>query len=217
MMTAAGPIDIEDGIRVRFNMNPVGGNFHVGDYWVFAARTADASVEILTQAPPRGIIHHYAQLAAITGLGGANVVSDCRPQHHDCACCCVITVSPPGDPTGDFHSLAAAVAALPGPGVPVLICLTRGEHPIAAPINLDRPFVTIKGCGTETIVRPRGGFINMNAEFQFLEDFAIQAETVDPLIGFFSHDQAMRRLWARNSGPGPIAVARRACSPSRNV
>jgi hypothetical protein len=214
MMTAPGPIDIEDGIRVRFNMTPVGGSFHVGDYWMFAARTADASVEILTQAPPRGIIHHYAQLAAITGLGGANIVSDCRPPHHDCACCCVINVAPPGDPVGDFHSLADAIAALPGlpinPAAPVLICLTAGEHPIAAPINLDRPFVTIRGCGMETIVRPRTGFINMNAEFQYLENFVIRAESAAPLIGFFSHDQGMTQIWAHNNGPGPIAIARRA-------
>ena len=33
-----------------------------GDYWVFAARTADASVELLDRAPPRGIHHHYARL-----------------------------------------------------------------------------------------------------------------------------------------------------------
>jgi hypothetical protein len=214
MLTAPGPIDIEDGIRVRFDMDPVGGSFHVGDYWVFAARTADASVEILTKAPPRGIIHHYTQLAAITGLGGVNIVSDCRPQHHDCACCCVITVSPKGDPSGDFNSLAVAVAALPGlpldPAAPVLICLTKGEHLVPKPIDLDRPFVTIQGCGRETIVRPRSGLISLNAESQYLEDFAIQAESVDPLIGFFAKNQGMTRIWTVNNGLGPIVIAQRA-------
>ncbi len=45
MLTAAGPIDDRGRHRVRFDMDPVAGSFHVGDYWVFAARTADASVE----------------------------------------------------------------------------------------------------------------------------------------------------------------------------
>ncbi|MGH6967424.1 MAG: DUF6519 domain-containing protein, partial [Phenylobacterium sp.] len=215
MLTAPGPIDIEDGIRVRFTMDPVGGSFHVGDYWVFAARTADASVEILTAAPPRGIIHHYAQLAAITGLGGVNIVSDCRPPPpEDCACCCVVTVAPPGDPGGDFHSLADAVAALPGlpinPAAPVMICLLRGEHPVPVPITLSRPFVTIQGCGLETIVRPRSAFISMEAEGQVLEDFAILAESARPLITMISRNQRLSRLWVRNTGPGAMVNSFRA-------
>ncbi|MGH2397808.1 MAG: DUF6519 domain-containing protein, partial [bacterium] len=54
---AAGPIDIEDGIQVSFSLDPASGNFRIGDYWVFAARTADGSVEILQDVPPRGILH----------------------------------------------------------------------------------------------------------------------------------------------------------------
>lgn len=214
MLTAAGPIDIEDGIRVRFDMAPAGGSFHVDDYWVFAARTADASVEILTRAPPRGTIHHYAQLAAITGLGGASIVSDCRPPPHACACCCVVTVAPKGDPSGDFHSLADAIAALPGlplnPAAPILICLTKGEHIVPVPIVLSRPFVTIQGCGRETIVRPRRAFITLAAESQFLEDFDVRAESPDPLITFEAQTQGMTRIHARNTGPGTVVLARRA-------
>ena len=41
---------------------PAPKGFRAGDYWVFAARTADASVELLDRAPPRGIHHHYARL-----------------------------------------------------------------------------------------------------------------------------------------------------------
>src|SRR5271167_4572767 len=50
----AGPIDIEQGIQVSFSADPTGGNFKIGDYWIFAARTFDASVEPLVNAPPRG-------------------------------------------------------------------------------------------------------------------------------------------------------------------
>src|SRR5215217_6505924 len=61
MTTATGPISLEDGIQARFS----GGNFKVGDHWVFAARTATGDVERLTDAPPRGIEHHYCRLALV--------------------------------------------------------------------------------------------------------------------------------------------------------
>ena len=48
---------LENGVTVSFKS--AGGNgFRAGDFWVFAARTADASIETLTKAPPRGIQHH---------------------------------------------------------------------------------------------------------------------------------------------------------------
>ena len=69
------PVVLEDGIQVTFSTEPAGGRFHVGDYWVFAARTADRSVETLDHAPPRGIHHHYGWLALITPKASP---SDCR-------------------------------------------------------------------------------------------------------------------------------------------
>ncbi|MCI0347567.1 MAG: DUF6519 domain-containing protein, partial [Chloroflexi bacterium] len=111
--TAAGPIGLEDGIEVSFATDPVAGSFRVGDYWVFAARTADASVEILTAAPPRGILHHYVQLAAISGLGGPDPdVLDCRPRPEDGrdrCCCCLVSVGARGDDRADFTSLSGSI------------------------------------------------------------------------------------------------------------
>src|SRR5262249_30142351 len=49
------PLILEDGVQVTFSVDPAGGEFRTGDYWVFAARTADGTVEPLTAAPPRGI------------------------------------------------------------------------------------------------------------------------------------------------------------------
>ena len=66
---------LEDGVEVTFNTSPDGGAFRSGDYWIFAARTADASVEELEAAPPRGVHHHYCRLAVVTF---PNVVLDCR-------------------------------------------------------------------------------------------------------------------------------------------
>ena len=45
---------VEDGIQVTLSVDPAGGDFRTGDYWVFAARTVDASVDELVEAPPRG-------------------------------------------------------------------------------------------------------------------------------------------------------------------
>ena len=79
--TAAGPLELEDGVQVRFG----GHDFRSGDYWVFAARTSGGTVEVLEEAPPRGVRHRYAPLARIrwedTGDGtlGATILEDCRP------------------------------------------------------------------------------------------------------------------------------------------
>jgi len=73
--SAGTAVSLEDGIQVTFSTTPAGGNLRVGDYWSFAARTADASVESLDHAPPRGIHHHYGRLAIVTFPG---TVSDCR-------------------------------------------------------------------------------------------------------------------------------------------
>ena len=73
---AGTAIVLEDGVQVSFDADPAGGSFHVGDYWVFAARTADASVEQLVDEPPRGVTHHYCRLGIVTFPGGP--VIDCR-------------------------------------------------------------------------------------------------------------------------------------------
>ena len=59
---------------------PLHGTFRTGDYWVFATRTADASVERLEQAPPRGIHHHYCRLALlrVESNGQVTGIEDCR-------------------------------------------------------------------------------------------------------------------------------------------
>lgn len=78
-------VTLEDGIQVSFSIDPAGkdGEFHVGDYWVFAASTADASVEELKSAPPSGNHHHhhhhYCRLALAEFDGTRwNVLTDCR-------------------------------------------------------------------------------------------------------------------------------------------
>jgi hypothetical protein len=57
------PIVLEDGVIVGFDLASTKSVFKTGDYWVTPARTADRSIAPLKDAPPRGIHHHYAELA----------------------------------------------------------------------------------------------------------------------------------------------------------
>ncbi len=82
----ATPVMLEDGIQVSFSTEFKKGEFHVGDYWVFAARTADASIEALENTPARGIHHHFGRLALAQFDGEKwTILSDCRdlfpPRH----------------------------------------------------------------------------------------------------------------------------------------
>jgi hypothetical protein len=70
---------LENGITVAFSSNPVNGPIYTGDYWIFAARTADGSVETLNQAYPRGIQHHFCRLGIINFSARPWTVQDCRP------------------------------------------------------------------------------------------------------------------------------------------
>ena len=71
----AGAVELEDGVEVRFETAGQGG-FRAGDHWLFAARTADGSVQRLEASPSRGGFRHLCRLAVV-GPGGA--VEDCRP------------------------------------------------------------------------------------------------------------------------------------------
>ncbi|BCH26312.1 DUF6519 domain-containing protein [Mesorhizobium sp. L-8-3] len=149
--TGAGPIAIEAGIEVTFSVDPAGGSFRIGDYWVFWARTATAEIEILDAAPPRGIEHRYLQLAAISGLGGANpAVIDCRPPppvQGQGDCCCTIIVRPGED-------IQAGIDALPDQGG--CVCLKTGLHLVREPLRIARGSIVLKAESPGTTVRSAG-------------------------------------------------------------
>ncbi len=146
LTTGAGPIPIEEGIEVEFSAVPVGGTFRPGDYWVTWARTATARIDEFTNAPPRGIVHHYVQLAAINGLGGgAPTITDCRPppqQRGDC--CCTIIVRP-------GESIQAGIDALPAQGG--CVCLKTGLHVIREPLRIARGSIVLEAESPGTTVR----------------------------------------------------------------
>ncbi len=86
-------IILEDGVQITFD-TPTNGIYRVGDFWCFAARTADASVEKLVEASPRGIHHHYCRLAIVTF---PNPPTDCRhlwpPPFGEAGCDCSVCVT----------------------------------------------------------------------------------------------------------------------------
>jgi len=145
-------VTLNDGVEVSFGIDPAGGRFRVGDYWVFTARTIGREVQALVQAPPLGIHHHYCRLAVVdAGPGGwiAPIVEDCRPKppvDGDSAGCCTIIVHP-------GESIQNAIDALPKAGG--CVCLKSGRHPVRAPIRIQRDNVSLHGESMGAIVEGR--------------------------------------------------------------
>jgi Family of unknown function (DUF6519) len=140
---------LENGVSVAFDVAEAGGAFHVGDWWVFAARAADASLEILDHAPPRGIHHHYGKLGTISGGAIPAVLGDCRlpwPPMVQAAsgtdCACTVCVA-----QGD--NLQTAIDSLPAQGGQ--LCLAAGTWLLAAPVLVrSRKRIVISGAGPAT-------------------------------------------------------------------
>ena len=142
---------LESGIIVSFDESTPGGAFLTRDFWNFAARTADGSVEILHKAPPRGLHHHYARLAIVTFPSSA---TDCRTPWHpgtgsqqECGCCCTCTVGDGVDSVGQFTSINAAISALPDSGGEV--CILPGRY-VENVFIQGKHDIVLRGCGWQT-------------------------------------------------------------------
>jgi putative cofactor-binding repeat protein len=139
MTIAAGPVALEQGIEVVFSLASPGAQYRAGDYWVFAARTADASVEVLTQAPPKGPIHRHAQLAAFSSVAAGDTPSDCRtlwpPLTQGGGDGCCTEVVRPGE------DVQAAIDRLPPAGG--CVCLKAGVHELRDVLRIARPRVSL--------------------------------------------------------------------------
>jgi hypothetical protein len=143
-ITAPGRFVLEHGVLVELSLAPAGGTFRTGDYWVFAARTVDASVEELEQAPPKGIHHHYCRLAIVTF---PNPPMDCRvlwpPELEARGCGCTECVTAESHNSGAF-TIQAAIDRVRATGGTV--CLGPGAY------NLGTQPVLIAGAQTVRLV-----------------------------------------------------------------
>ena len=184
------PFILEDGVEITFTTDPNGGAFRPGDYWVFVARTADASVEELTEAPPRGVHHHYCRLAVITL---PDIVIDCRtfwpPSFGETgeSCDCTICVSADQHNQGTLTIQQAANQLLQTGGT---VCLGPGIFNLAEqPVQLTGAFsVRIRGQGAATIIiapRADAAFIIRQAQWctlDYLTIHTIAGTTSGPAI-----------------------------------
>ncbi|MBI4003188.1 MAG: right-handed parallel beta-helix repeat-containing protein [Nitrospira defluvii] len=136
-LSAANPgFLLEHGIQVTMSLLP-GGTAHSGDYWCFAARTADADIETLDAAPPVGLHHHFCHLAIIEPDGD---IHDCRtvfpPLTELTPGCCTVVVRPGEDIQAAIDSLSDAGGC---------VCLKVGDHDIQAPIRIEKSNVSLHG------------------------------------------------------------------------
>ncbi len=156
---------LEDGVQITFD-TPAGGNYKIGDYWNFAARTADASVEELKQSPPLGVHHHFSRLGLVTF---PNSVTDCRtlwPPAFGESCECTVCVSAELHNQGKLTiQLAIDQVKAAGGGT---ICLGVGTYNLGeapTPINISGArSLTLRGHGGETnlVYRGRGPAMVVN-------------------------------------------------------
>ncbi|MCP4329289.1 MAG: hypothetical protein GY791_12725 [Alphaproteobacteria bacterium] len=148
---AAGTsIILEDGVQITFDSAPT-DRLRSGDFWVFAARTADATVEHLEIAPPCGIHHHFCRLAVVDydGEEFEGEPLDCRvcfPQGG--TGCCTVVVHP-------GESIQAALDSLPDEGG--CVCLKPGIHDIDSTIRIERSNVMLHGESSGAVVRRSNG------------------------------------------------------------
>jgi Family of unknown function (DUF6519)/Right handed beta helix region len=168
---------LENGITVQFGLNPSGGNFNVADFWTFAARTADGSVEKLIAAPPRGIHHHYTKLSIVTFSSPASY-TDCRnpwgPSGEENCGCCTCTVGDGVNSFGKYSSIQQAVNSLPATGGE--ICILPGRYYEYVVLN-GLSDVVIHGCGAQTrLASPTMNPGNATGENPAIES-AVQAES----------------------------------------
>ncbi|HEX8162197.1 MAG TPA: DUF6519 domain-containing protein [Pyrinomonadaceae bacterium] len=169
-------VPLGDGVQITFTSDPAGGRYRVADYWAFAARVADASVEILDHAPPRGIHHHYCRLAVVTF---PNNVTDCRtlwpPEFGGAGCDCTVCVTPEGH-NGGTLTIQMAIDRVKDKGGKV--CLEPGKYRLDDPVRFDgAKSVHVRGHGwkTQLLYRGPGSAIEVRNSLQVtLENFTLQ-------------------------------------------
>jgi hypothetical protein len=119
-LTEASPtFMLEHGIQATLTFGTATfGMARPGDYWCFAARTADDKIELLKEAPPLGIHHHYCKLAFIEPNGD---IHDCRPVYP------MLT-----ELTSLFYVSGDGQEELPEKPLPKLIQVgvANGKHPV---------------------------------------------------------------------------------------
>jgi hypothetical protein len=204
------PFILEDGVEVTFSTDPDGSAFRFGDYWIFVARTADASVEEFDAAPPRGVHHHYCKLAIIEN---GQVTDDCRtlwpPSLGEAGCDCSVCVTEESHNTGTL-TLQSAVNQVSATGGK--ICLGPGIYLITSPITIARGNnIEISGHGLPNLVA--SGLTGEQSIFQLehcvdinIEDIAFAGPVVGVAISNSWFTRIKRCLFAADAESNPMSL-----------
>lgn len=213
---------IEHNIVVSFSAQPATGSLRSGDYWVFAARSVDATVEELTDAPPRGIHHHYAKLAV---LAFPDDETDCRifwppamgtppgePPAEECGCTFCVTPASHADGSLTIQD-AITQARERGGGT---VCLDVGTYMLQQPLQiLDARSLRVVGKGeaTEVVATARVALVDKSDDIT-LESFTVTCRPTAPapdaaIVISSSKDVRLERLVIAiaNNQPAWSAVA----------
>lgn len=174
---------LENGVQITFGVDLTvdpQGRFRVGDYWVFAARATDASVEELKKAPPLGIHHHYGRLALVTFPGPP---TDCRvlwpPDVTGEGCDCSVCVTVDSHNSGVLTIQRAIDQVRETGGT---ICLGPGQYNLGEERVRIRGArsVRVKGQGWKTLLVHEGSGPAVIIEDSFgvtVEEVALSAAT----------------------------------------
>jgi len=182
--TGGTGILLEDGVEVTFSDDPAGGSFRVADHWAFAARTADASVEELVEAPPRAIHHHYCRLAVVEFPG--TVIDDCRtlwPSEFEGgeSCDCDVCVTAESHNSGQL-TIQHAIDQVKETGGRV--CLESGLYRLEAPVKIaGARSVDLRGKGWTTLLLHLGAGPVIDVERSLgvtIEEMALISSAIGP-------------------------------------
>lgn len=190
---------LENGITVAFGPDGT-TQFNTGDFWNFAARTNTGQIDLLTNAPPRGIHHHYAPLGVVS-LSPAGA-SDCRakwpPAGGEGGCgCCTVTVGDGVNSHGDYTSVQAAINALTNGGE---VCILPGRYFENVFLQGQRD-VVIRGCGE----RSRVASAALKPGYQPPAQSS-DSTTVDAVISIGSSQHIELRDFVVEAAPGETGI-----------
>ena len=208
---------LESGITVTFSLSSPAGAFNPADFWTFAARTADGSVQELAAAPPQGIQHHYTKLSIVTFTSPPSY-PDCRTPFPsgggDCDCCCTCTVGDGVVSTGKFSSIQAAINSLPSTGGEVCVRAGRYFENIVISNAAD---VIVHGCGRQTRIASASlggagaevtpaGASGMNAVISVVSSSHVElrslaVEAADAEAGVLLDRAGVQQAGAQEAGP----------------
>jgi hypothetical protein len=165
--TAAGWVELEDGIEVKFTP----GRNRIGDYWTVPARTASANIEWPLDGankprfmPPQGVLRAFARLAILRCTAGVwTTVADCRHLFPALGALTNLVYVGGDGQEAKPNPLAPAPVALPQP---LEVAVFNGQYPVmGALVRFTASHGALpNGTLTQTVTTGADGVANRRAD-----------------------------------------------------